>query len=112
MERFDVRADAQLDDDNVMLTLSGASWLLNVNASPDEWARNLHRVAGAEHAQRAEVSLGTSARRPVWWSMSDGQLTLNVGQDAESYDFVVVLPAALLSEIRAQLDALDADDWG
>ncbi|GHJ12699.1 hypothetical protein TPA0908_06940 [Micromonospora sp. AKA38] len=107
MERFDVRADAQLDDDNVILALSGPSWLLNVNASPDEWARNLPRVAGADHAQRLDVSLGTSARRPVWWCMSDGQLTLSVGHDPESYDFVVALPAALLSEIRAQLDALD-----
>ncbi|MGW9196681.1 hypothetical protein [Micromonospora chersina] len=112
MERFDVRADAQFDDDNVMLTLSGPSWLLNVNASPDEWARNLPRVAGADHEQRLDVSLGTSARRPVWWSVRDGQLALSVGQDPESYDFLVVLPAALLSEIRAQLDALDADDWG
>ena len=48
MERFDVRADAHLDDDNVMLTLSGSSWILNVNASPDEWARNLSRVAGVD----------------------------------------------------------------
>jgi hypothetical protein len=29
MARFEARADAQLDDDNVMLTLSGSSWLLN-----------------------------------------------------------------------------------
>lgn len=112
MERFDVMADAQFDDDNVMLTLSGASWILNVNASPGEWARNLPRVAGADHEQRLDVSLGTSARRPVWWSMTDDQLTLSVGRDVESGDFVVVLPAVLLSEIRAQLDALDTDDWG
>ncbi|MFG1677380.1 hypothetical protein [Micromonospora sp. NPDC049282] len=60
-----------------------------------------------------DVSVGTSAKSRVWWT-SDGQLTLSVGQDPESYDFVVVLPAALLSEIQAQLDALDADpdDWG
>ena len=50
MERFDVRADPQLDDDNVMLTLSGASWLLNVNASPAELAAGLPRVPGADHA--------------------------------------------------------------
>ncbi|MEU7570485.1 hypothetical protein [Micromonospora sp. NPDC049240] len=112
MEQFDVRVDAQLDDDNVMLALSGTSWLLNVHASPEEWARKLPRVAGADHAQRLDVSLGTSARRPVWWSVSDGQLALSVGRDPASYDFVVVLPAALLSEIRAQTDALDAADWG
>lgn len=107
-----MRADAQLDDDNVMLTLSGSSWILNVNASPDEWARNLSRVAGVDHAQRLDVSFGTSARRPVWWSMSGDQLIVSVGQDPESYDFAVVLPAALLAEIRVELDALDTDDWG
>ena len=112
MERFDVRADAQLDDDNVMLTLSGDSWLLNVNASPVEWATGLPRVPGADHAQRLDMRLGTCARHPVWWSVSDGQLTMSVGQDVESYDFVVTLPAALLSEIQAQLDDLDSNDWG
>ncbi|MGW5671489.1 hypothetical protein, partial [Micromonospora sp. NPDC003776] len=83
-----------------------------VNLLQTRDTRNLCRVAGADPAHRLDVSLGTSARRPVWWSMSDGELTLTVGQDVESGDFVVVLPAALLSEIRAQLDALDADDWG
>lgn len=112
MERFDVRADAQLDDDNVMLTLSGSSWLLNVNASPAEWAACLPRVPAADHRQRLDVSLGTSARHPVWWSVSDGQLTLSVGQDVESFDFVVVLPAALLPDIQAQLDNVRGDDWG
>ncbi|MEV6348810.1 hypothetical protein [Actinoplanes sp. NPDC051851] len=112
MERFEVSADAQLDDDNVMLTLSGSSWLLNVNASPEDWARDLARVASADHARRLDVSLGTSARRPVWWSMGDSQLTLCVGHDPESYDFVVVLPAHLLREIQAQIEAIDPDDWG
>ncbi|MET9313000.1 hypothetical protein ABZX12_14310 [Kribbella sp. NPDC003505] len=111
MERFDVRADAQLDDDNVMLTLSGDSWLLNVNASPVEWAAGLPRVPGADHAQRSHVSLGTCGRHPVWWSVSDGQLTISVGQDLESCDFVVILPDSLLSEIQAQLDDLDGNDW-
>ncbi|GAA1630464.1 hypothetical protein [Actinoplanes couchii] len=65
MELFTVRADAQLDDDNVMLTLSGSSWLLNVDASPWEWAGKLACIAGADHVRRLDVSLGTSARRPV-----------------------------------------------
>jgi hypothetical protein len=103
MERFEVRADAQLDDDNVMLTLSGASWLLNVNASPSEWTQGLPRVPDADPARRRDVSLGTSAGRPVWWSVSEARLTLTVGRDVESWDFVVTLPGALLSEIQAEL---------
>lgn len=72
----------------------------------------LPRVPAAEHRQRLDVSLGTSARHPVRWSVSDGQLTLSVGQNVESFDFVVVLPAALLSDIQAQLDNVRGDDWG
>jgi hypothetical protein len=106
MERFDVRADAQLDDDNVMLTLSGDSWLLNV--TPVEWATGLPRVLGADHAQRLDVSLGTCARHPVWWSVSDGQLTMSVGKDVESCDFVVIPPGR---PAEAQLDDLDSNDW-
>ncbi|MFB6724952.1 hypothetical protein ACFCV3_32545 [Kribbella sp. NPDC056345] len=112
MERFDVRAQAQLDDGNVMLTLSGDSWLLNVDASPVEWATGLPRVPGADHAQRLDVSLGTCGGQPVWWSVSDGQLTLSVGQDVEAWNVVVALPVALLAEIQAQLDNLDSYDWG
>ena len=29
------------------------------------------------------MNLGTPARRPVWWSVSEGQLTLSVGQDVD-----------------------------
>lgn len=109
MERFEVRADAQLDDNNVMLTLSGASWLLNVNASPEEWEHGLPAVPAADPTRRLDVRLGTSARRPVWWSLSNGQLVLSVGQDVESSDFAVILPAALLSEIQEELADLDDD---
>ncbi len=34
MERFEVRVDAQLDDDNVLLTLSGSSWILICGCKP------------------------------------------------------------------------------
>jgi hypothetical protein len=36
---------------------------------------------------------------------------MSVGKDLESCDFVVILPAALLSEIQAQLDDIDSNDW-
>jgi hypothetical protein len=111
MEQFDVRADAQFDDDNVMLTLSGPSWLLNVNASPAEWEEGLPRVPGADPDRRLDVRLGTSAKRPVWWSVSNDQLILSVGRDVESYDFVVTIPFALLTQIEAELADLE-DEWG
>lgn len=109
MERFEARADAQLDDDNVMLTLSGSSWLLNVDASPAEWDEGLPRVPGATSSRRMSVSLGTSAGRPVWWSVNNDQLIVSVGRDVDSWDFVVTLPSGMLSEIQAQLREADGD---
>lgn len=70
--------------------------------SPGEWASNLPYVAGADHARRMDVSLGYLRDAPCW-SMSGGQLTLSVGQHPGSFDFVVALPTAPLSEIRAKL---------
>ncbi len=43
MERFEARADAQLDDQNIMLTLSGSSWLLNVNGPPPTGIGDWHK---------------------------------------------------------------------
>jgi hypothetical protein len=46
MDAVEVDADAQLDDDTVMVTLTGTAWLLNVHASPsqmDASPRRSHR---------------------------------------------------------------------
>ncbi len=110
VEQFSVRADAQLDDDNVMVTLAGHSWLLNVDASPTDWQQGLVAVPDADPDRRLDVKLGTSGGRPVWWSIKGDELTLSVGRDVESWNFVVVVPSALLSEIQAQVSVIE-DEW-
>jgi hypothetical protein len=110
MEQIQIDADPQLDDDNVMLIISGGHWLLNVNASPREWQEGLAQVPRADPSRRQDVRLGMSGGRPVWWSYSD-QLALVVGNDVESYDFVVELPTELLTEIQAKVLAALREEW-
>lgn len=109
MQEFKVQVDWQLDDNNVMVTLLGPSWLLNINATPAEWSERLPQITSPAPSERSEVELGRSAGRPVWWKAKD-QSTVCVGQDVESFGFVTVLPSALLDHIADGLRNRD-DDW-
>lgn len=110
MDAVEVNADAQLDDDNVMVTLTGSSWLLNVHASPLEWTR-LPDVRSADWKQRQSVRLGTTNRSPVWWSATEDQFTLCIGADDESSNVVFVLPLSALAAIEDALTNLDTGNW-
>ena len=46
----------------------------------------------------------------MWWSLDDGRLRLCVGEDVESWDFVVTVPATSLGEIQAEV-AEAAIEW-
>jgi hypothetical protein len=110
MDGVEVNADAQLDDDNIMVTLTGSTWLLNVHASPSEWTR-LPDVRAADWNQRRSVRLGTSNRSPVWWSATESEFTLCIGADDESSDAVFVLPLPVLAAIEQALANLDTGNW-
>jgi hypothetical protein len=71
--------------------------------APTDWHRGLAQVPKASPRRRADVRLGTSAGRPVWWSLWDDALLLTVGTDIESGDVIVSMPVTLLNEIRAQV---------
>lgn len=110
MENVEVNADAQLDDDNVMVTLTGESWLLNVHASPADWAR-LADVRSADWNRRQSIRLGTTNGSPAWWSVTEGQFTLCVGPDDETSDLVVLMPSSALDAIEHALVNLDTGNW-
>ena len=110
MDHVEVNADAQLDDDNVMVTLTGSAWLLNVNASPSDWTR-LPAVRTVDGNQRRSVRLGTTNRSPVWWSATESHVTLAIGTDDETSDAVFVLPMPVLAAIEHALANLDTGNW-
>ena len=68
-----------------------------------DWQQGLVRVPNAHPSRRMDLQLGTSPGRPVWWSLDDGRLRLCVGEDVESWDFVVTVPATSLGEIQAEV---------
>lgn len=111
MERIEVSADAQLDDDNVMVTLTGTTWLLNVHASPTEWAR-LSDVRQADWNRRGTIRLGATNGSPAWWSVTDGQFAISVGHDDETSDVTFVLPVSALDAVEQALATLDTQNWG
>jgi hypothetical protein len=110
VEAVQVNADAQLDDDNVMVTLTGSSWLVNVHASPSEWT-GLSNVRTADWNQRQSVRLGNTNGSPVWWSVTADQLTLCIGRDDESSNVVLVLSIETLAAVEHALANLDTGNW-
>src|SRR5687767_1334782 len=106
MEPVGVNADARLDDDNVMVTLTGTWWQLNVHASPAEWER-LPDVRSADGYEGSSIRVGTTNDSPAWWSLMDGQLAVSAGPDPQSSDVIFILPPSTLDAIEHALANLD-----
>lgn len=106
MDLSEFSADAQFMDDDVMVTLTGPWWLLNVVASRAEW-QSLAKVKDANWNRRSSVRLGTTNGSPAWWSVADGRLTISVGPDDETSNVFISMPAPSLDCIAHALAGLD-----
>jgi hypothetical protein len=113
MESVAVRAETQEDERQpiVLVTLQGTSWMLNIWARPNDWARLSHVAEGGWDRRRA-VRLGRSEGSQVWWHASNDALYVNVGdQGPEASDFGLVLPLSVLSQVRDAVASVD-EGWG
>jgi len=113
VENVAVRAETQEGERDaiVVVTLEGASWQLNVRASPSDWER-LSKVPGTDWRRREAVRLGTLEGSAVWWHVSDDALHVNVGDHGpESSDFGLVLPLSVLRQVRDEVANVD-EGWG
>jgi hypothetical protein len=77
---------------------------LNVYASPADRAA-LSSIREARWNARASVRLGSVFGLPAWWSVEDGELTILVGSDDETWDVAFTLPASVLDELERQWTA-------
>lgn len=80
------------------LKLATQAWQLNVRAPLTELMR-LRDIRDADWTTRRSLAVGTSAGASVFWASSEGEVTILVGHDDETWDIAVTVPLAVVDEI-------------
>jgi hypothetical protein len=95
--------DVTLDIENsaglvAAVKLQAETWELNIRAPLSDLAR-LRDIRDAHWDARGSLAIGTCAGASVYWASSDGQATILVGDDDETWDVAVTVPLATVDEI-------------
>jgi hypothetical protein len=111
---------AELVDVDVDYSYEGEKRLYAVSLSTDTWLALIH-IPPEESALLAQVTsrvwddgalrIGESAGASVFWSVNGddhGTVVLLVGDDDQTWDISIAIPAAAIDEIIAAIKALDA----
>jgi hypothetical protein len=61
----------------------------------------LRDIGAADWDARRTLAIGTCADAPVFWAMSEGQATILIGHDDETWDVAVTIPLATVHEIAS-----------
>lgn len=89
---------ADYDEKDGLLRLSGQGFYLVIEI-PRESLLTLSGVGGASWDERQSIRAGTALGKPVFWCRSDDDptaVTAMVGDDDETWDLAVEIPAAVL----------------
>ena len=86
-----------------ILKIQRHDWEMNIWMTASELAL-VPNVRTARWDERGSIRLGECAGCPTFWSCKDGNLSILVGTDAESWDFGVKLPEAIIDEVIAETE--------
>jgi hypothetical protein len=84
------------------LKIQGPDWELNVLMAKAELAL-IPSVRFASWSERGSLRIGTSANSQAFWSFEDGNLSILIGHDDETWDFGVTVPEAVLDDIITEI---------
>ena len=99
---WDVASSPQL-----LVKLQAPGWELNIGIYPRE-VPALLRVGLADGNQRTTVRIGTTAGAAVFWSCRDGELSVLVGHDDETWDIGFTLPERVLVDLISKVEVAAA----
>jgi hypothetical protein len=104
---IEVNVDRQLDG-TVAVKLQNECWELNIYASLAD-LRQLRTIEGRSWRDRQSLAIGRCAGAPVFWCEQDGQVSILVGSDDETWDVAVTVPLATVDDIvtRAEREIED-----
>ena len=93
--------DADYDEPNEVLSLSGPGFYLQVRISPEEM-RSLSAVGAASWLNRGSIKAGEALGNPVFWSQGSEDPTavvVLVGADDEAWELSLEIPWAALLRV-------------
>ena len=98
-----IGSDRNIECNSILsLKLQAQNWELNVLMTEPELAL-IYSVQIANWNERSSVKIGQSAGNPAFWSCENGSLSILIGQDDESWDFGVTMPATIINDIIAEI---------
>ena len=95
--------DVMPKDGTATVKIQADVWELNICAPVPDLAK-LRRVRTAVWSARTCMAIGTCAGVPVFWCHNEGQVTILIGQDSETWDVAFIIPAETTDEIVEQLE--------
>ena len=95
------------------MKLQTDDWEVHLRASAHDLVR-LSEIRSADWSDRRSIQVGESAGAPVFWATTNGQASLMIGHDDETWDIVIALPFDAVDEIvrEAQPNPLMASASG
>lgn len=90
------------DEPAFALKIQSPDWELNVLMREVELAL-IPGVRSAQWNERGSIRIGKSTNSQVFWSCEDGNLSIFIGHDDETWDFGVTVPEAILDDIIAEI---------
>jgi hypothetical protein len=93
-----VEHDADYDEMDGVLALSGPGFHLTIRIAPEDLSR-LSGVGNASWEDRASIKAGEALGHPVFWCRSTDDptaVTVLVGDDDEDWDLALEVPAEVL----------------
>jgi hypothetical protein len=82
--QVDVTVEREADG-RFLVKMQTHGWEANVRAPPDEIA-GLHNIRGAEWNAGRSIAADRSAAESAFWTYENGQVSLLIGHDAETWD--------------------------
>ncbi|HEX6469271.1 MAG TPA: hypothetical protein VF069_09265 [Streptosporangiaceae bacterium] len=95
--------DVTLDESSgsgVVVKLQTDTWELNIRAQVADFVR-LHEIDDADWNARRSIAAGKCADAPVYWAKSEDRAVILIGDDDETWDIAISVPAEAVHEIAA-----------
>jgi hypothetical protein len=86
-----------------ILKFQKQDWEMNVWMTAEELAL-IPNVRTARWDGRGSIQLGECAGFPTFWSFENGNISILVGHDDESWDFGVTLPERIIDDVLAEIE--------
>jgi hypothetical protein len=92
-----------LGDRAFVFKISSQDWELNIEMREEE-AALIADARAARWDDRSSLWIGKAAGADTFWSCKDGELTILIGHDEESWDIGFTMPESVIDDLLAEIE--------